>query len=165
MSRTVADQILRHPVGLLPFGADLVSKGWEQVHLTRVDAAPFSFVGCQVTYHWRRWKGDDALHVTLWRRQPIGFALEFSVIIDGALRNDAVCVDSLAEAMIFLEDICAVPLPLAEVSGPLCDALLQIQKVVTFGQAFAFLVGEALSDWMQIDQSHGQNTLPQRVTA
>jgi hypothetical protein len=165
MSRTVADQIMRHTRGRLPFGTDLVSKGWEQVHLNRVDAAPFSFVGCQISHHWRRWKEDDALHVTLWRRQPMGFAVEFSVFGNGALHDDAVCVDSLAEAMIFLEDLCAVPLPLSEVSGPLCDALLQIQKVVTFGQAFAFLVGEALSDWTHIDHSYGQNTLPQRVTA
>ena len=147
MTRTMIGKVAVLSKRVVPFGADLVPRGWEQVLLDRVDAPPLDFAGCQISRHWTRLYDDSVIGITLWQRPRSGFAVAFTVCTDGVLSSDAVAVDSLAEAVTFLEDYCALPPPPPHIAGPLCDALMRMQKTAHFAQAFAFLVGEALAAW------------------
>ena len=165
MTKTMIGKVAVQSNRVVPFGADLVPKGWEQVSLCRADAPPLDFAGCQIAHHWTRLHDASVITVTLWQRSRSTFAVAYSSCIDGVLCTDAVAVDSLAEAVTFLEDYCALPPSAAPVAGPLCDTLMRIQKAAHFAQAFAFLVGEALAAWTDRNPDHSDTFQKSRASA
>lgn len=138
------------------FGADLESKGWEEVALDRADNLPISFAGRQLTRHWAGVSSGEVLSVSLWQRKKYGFVVAFTACVAGEIRSDCVAVDSLVEAMIFLEDYCAHPPVSAPPSERLVDSILHLHRSITYTQVFGALVGEALAAW-----SCQGRTLPQ----
>lgn len=129
------------------FGADLESKGWEEVTADRVDNPPIRFAGRQLTRHWTGIFATEALSITLWQRKKSGFVIAFTANVAGVLTLDSVAVDSLVEAMIFLEDYCAHPLIGIPPADRLVDSILHLHRTLTYTQVFSGLVGEALAAW------------------
>ena len=153
-----------HP-GTPPFGADLETKGWEETSLERVDSQPLKFAGRQLTHHWAPMFSNDILHISLWQRIQFGFIVSFSAYLDGELRTESVVVDSLAEAMTFLEDYCAHPPHSPPPVEHLVDSILHIHRTLAYMQAFALLAGEVLSAWSIYGHTPIQGKIKERAQA
>lgn len=147
MSHRILGKMAKERLRTPTFGADLESKGWEEITLERVDNQPLKFAGRQLTHHWASMFPNEVLHVSLWQLNKSGFVVSFSACLGGALCTDSVVVDSLAEGMTFLEDYCAHPPHSPPPAERLVDSILHLHRTLTYTQAFAPLVGEALSAW------------------
>jgi hypothetical protein len=148
-----------------PFGADLESKGWEEVTLERVDDPPIKCACRQLTRHWAVIFSGEVLSVSLWQRKKSGFIISFSALVSRGLKTDSVAVESLAEAMTFLEDYCAHPLVPPPPVERLVDSILHLQRTLTYTQTFSALVGEALSAWSVHGLNPGSGRIKEKAQA
>ena len=129
----------------------------------RADYTPLAFTGARIASHWRQFRGDETLRITLWQTRPTGFVVEYSVCTMAEIEADSVVVDSVEEAVTFFEDVCAYPPSPDLPPGSLLACLMQVQRIAHFNQAFSALVGEALADWASLDQAPCEDCLKQEV--
>ena len=137
--------------------------GWCDVALPRLNRSALAFNGTLVCCHRRDFNAHVTLELSLWRRRLTGLVISYPVCTADGITGDAVLVDSVDEAMRYLEDLCAFPPPHDPPSGTLLEGLLQVQRGAQFHQAFSTLVGEALADWSALDPTPGTLMPPQQA--
>jgi len=145
------------------FGSDIGTLDWTAVASLRAGCAPLAFTGARLASHWRHFRGEETLSITLWQMRPSGFVVEYSVCTGVQIEADSVVVDSVEEAVTFFEDVCAYPPSPDLPPGSLLACLMQVQRIAHFNQAFSALVGEALADWASLDQAPCKDCLKQEV--
>jgi hypothetical protein len=136
---------------------------WSDIVLARSDRSPMSFTGALLQAHQRPYQNGLLLAVTLWRRRLTGFVIGYPVcVMAGRVDSDAVKVDSVAEAILYLEDLCAIP-PSIDPRPLSLDALVQAHQISRFNQVFSALVGDVLADWTAFDAISGTSRIPQQA--
>lgn len=136
---------------------------WSDIVLARADRAALSFTGVLLQAHQRPYQAGLLLEVTLWRRRLTGFVIGYPVsVMAGRVGSDAVRVDSVAEAILYLEDLCAIP-PAVDLRPLSLDALVQAHQISRFNQVFSALVGDVLADWAALDAISGSSRIPQQA--
>ena len=147
----------------LMFGAGTAEAGFVGVALARPDRSPLSFTGKLLFRHRRLFRNDQTLELTLWRRKLTGFVIGYPICTKGYIGADAVLVDSVAKAIHYLEDLCAFPPPIDPPPKPSLDVLLLVQQIAHLNQVFSSMVGEALADWVTLDQTTHINPIKQQA--
>ena len=135
------------------YGKGLALNDWSDVSLPRPGQSPLRFNGLRLSHHRHRFSAQIDLEVSLWRRRLTGWVIAYPISTGAEIASDAVLVDSLDEAMRYLEDLCAF-LPLQTPCPPETpvEKLLQLQQWAQFHHAFSSLVGEALANWSEVDE-------------
>lgn len=137
---------------------------WSDVALARADRAPLAFTGALLLVHRRAFQTGLMLELSLWRRRLTGFVIGYPVFArEAGVASDAVRVDSVAEAILYLEDLCAFPQPMDQARPLSLDALMQAHRIAHFHQVFSALVGDALADWATLDATTGTPRIPQQA--
>lgn len=165
MSHGILGKVLNDRPRAPSFGADTEPKGWEEVIATRVDRPPVKFAGRQITHHWARIFSGEVLAITLWERSKSGYQVLFTAFVAGELRTDSVAVDSILEAITFLEDNCAHPMSGAAQTDQLIDSVLHLYRSMTYSRIFAALAGEALAAWSIYGQVGPQGRVKEKAQA
>ena len=164
MTDMISQDDATHPQ-VATFGADLRLMAWEQVSLDRLSGDPLCFSARQVARHWNRLYSGERVTISLWQRKKTGFAVSFTACVGGRLLTQSSVVDSLGDAICFLEDYCTrlpEPTPMAEY---LMESILQLQRVLEFSDVFQALAGEALAAWTDHDQTHDKHLLFHKASA
>ena len=165
MSDRILDKVSMQSVPRVRFGADLGFRGWEEVTLDRMENRALTFTGRQLCMHWNHMPTGEALCIRLWQRRKSGFALSFTTRLGDRWGTEAVAVDSLGEAMSFLEDYCAQPPGLAGTADQLIESILTLQMTVNFTQIFSALVGEALAAWSDLGPAPAKSRVTEKASA
>lgn len=137
----------------LTAGAGPPTGGWCDVALSRPDRSALAFTGTLICCHRGAFDARQTLELSLWRRRLTGMVIGHPICTADGFVGDAVLVDSLEEAMRYLEDLCAYPLQPDPPSGTVLERLLEMQRRAQFHQAFSSLVGEALAEWSALELS------------
>jgi len=147
-----------------PDGADMTCGPLEQVALDRLSGAKLTFTGRRIALHHLTLPWGAAASIALWAKQKSGFVIAFQVFGDEGLRPHAAGVETLDDAICFLEDFCTrMPDPVLQ-GASYEETLLTLQRTITFRTTFLTLVGEALADWIDLPQKTGRKT-QQKATA
>lgn len=144
-----------------PSGAELSPGPSEQVALPRLSGAELSFTGRRLTRHWQVLPSGETLSVALYARGKGGYVVAFDTWREGAIAPHAAGVDSLEDALCFLEDYCT-RLPEAGAVGEgvvqpvLVQSVIAMHRTAAYRAAFLSLVGEALSAWVDLPKRPGR---------
>lgn len=128
---------------------------WENVSLHRSDRAPLTFSGSAIARHCCQFYTNQLLELVLWRRRLTGFVISYPVCQQDTIIGEAVLVDNLAEATLFVEDLCAFPPMIEPMVQPSLTGLLSIHRQAHFNERFSALVGQALADWALLNYDCG----------
>lgn len=124
---------------------------WQNVSLSRSGRAPLTFSGSAIARHYCLFQSDQQLELVLWRRRLTGLVISYPVCLHETIVSEAVLVDNLAEATLFVEDICAFPPPVEPLFKPSLTDLLSVYRQAHFNERFSALVGQALADWALLE--------------
>lgn len=137
-------------------GSDLTLGPLEQAALERLSGARLTFAGRRVAHHWHRMPWGQDMAITLWARQKSGFVVAFDTFDEGQVRPHAAVVDSVEDAICFLEDYCTRLPELFLQTDQIIQSLLALHRAASFRQAFLSLVGEALAAWIDLPEKPGR---------
>lgn len=141
-----------------PYRVDLTCGPLEQVALDRLSGAKLTFTGRRIARHLLGLPWGEAMEISLWAKQKTGYVIGFQVFGEAGLRPHAAAVESLEDAVCFLEDFCS-RLPEPSLQGESYEeTLVMLQRAITCRTSFLTLVGEALAAWVDLPEKTGRKT-------